>query len=207
MGVPRPPIDLVVRDGNLSVLNAATGHDLTVSLSRVADAATAEGVTGGLDGALFKSRSPSCGIGDARHYQGVVGAEFEDGGGLLAGALRGALPALPMLDERQWAVPARRWIFCYRVQVHALSRREGLRSALSAIEPGLRDDPFRLDRLRLLARFGDRPAFLREAGRARVARHPDGWPAAWEIRSLAITPRTVRDLHNSRAVRKDTVSK
>ena len=207
MPVPRPPIDLVGVGGRWSVVESATGRDVTPKLRAAARARSAQAAEKGLDGAILKARSPSCGIGDARRFVAGVGGASTAGFGALAGALRSASPLLPMVDESVAGDGARLVAFIGRVHVHHLCRRGGPRAALLRLRHLLPIDPQRASRLRLLAALGDAGAFCREASALVSATQPALWPREWISGSLAITLRTVRDLHASGAVKKATVTR
>lgn len=85
MGIPREPVALVAG----RMVGSKSGTDHTDAMNRFAEARIA--ALGPLDGYVFKSRSPSCGLVD------VPGAM--DGSGLFASALRRLRPDLPVIDE------------------------------------------------------------------------------------------------------------
>jgi uncharacterized protein YbbK (DUF523 family)/uncharacterized protein YbgA (DUF1722 family) len=101
LGVPRPPIDLVRRNGAVRLLVATTGEDLTDAM-RAHAAWRAQGLASlALDGYVLKSHSPSCGLARVR-VRGDDGGEAV-GRGLFAEALAHAMPHLPMEDEARLA--------------------------------------------------------------------------------------------------------
>ena len=207
MPVPRPPIDLVGVGGRWTVVESATGRDVTAPLLAVARARTAQATEMGLDGALLKARSPSCAIGDARRFIAGVGGSSTAGFGALAGTLRSARPLLPMVDESVGGDPERLVAFIGRVHVHHLCRLAGPQEALQRLGHLLPIDPQRASRLGLLAALGDAGAFCRQAFALMSATPPALWPREWMPASLAITLRTVRNLHSSGAVKKATVTR
>lgn len=88
MGVPRKPVRLVDDGGGIRVFQPATGRDWTDALGQV----TADFLHGntGFCGAVFKHRSPSCGLQGVKIFQdyewkkmprkgsGVFAARFQD---------------------------------------------------------------------------------------------------------------------------------
>jgi uncharacterized protein YbbK (DUF523 family) len=103
LGVPRATLSLVGEPPRL--VQDGTGEDLTERMRAYAEARAGEIARLELDGYVFKSGSPSCGVFDAR--------------GLFAAALVARLPALPVEDERRLADPAIRERFLGRVRARA----------------------------------------------------------------------------------------
>ena len=112
LGVPRDPVRLVRVEGRIRMIQPATGLDHTEAMTAFCQAKTAElaGTSPGsprqpaglpaVDGALLKSRSPSCGIKDVKIYRSQEpGAMAETGPGLFGGAVAAALGGAPAEDE------------------------------------------------------------------------------------------------------------
>lgn len=138
LGVPRPPIRLVAGDGtaaaaDLRLVQPSTGAELTERMSGWAnafvDAAPA------LDGAILKSRSPSCGIRDAKVH---AGPEETSAIGVTAGAFaRVVLARFPWIaaeDEASLTDPGTLHHFLTRVWASA-----NLRDAVAGGAAGLAD--------------------------------------------------------------------
>ncbi|MFA5233133.1 MAG: DUF523 and DUF1722 domain-containing protein [Sulfurimonas sp.] len=97
-GTPRPSVKLVSRDDNIAVVSNKDGSDLTQMLldksydevHRIADEK--------LGGIIFKSRSPSCGLGSTVAYleNGFSGPKTD---GIFASVCREKFPLLPMEEE------------------------------------------------------------------------------------------------------------
>ncbi|MBE0514680.1 DUF523 and DUF1722 domain-containing protein [Sulfurimonas sp.] len=97
-GIPRPSVKLVNRDDNIAVVSNKDGSDLTQKLleksyeevHRIADEK--------LGGIIFKSRSPSCGLGSTVAYleNGFAGSKTD---GVFASVCREKFPLLPMEEE------------------------------------------------------------------------------------------------------------
>ena len=69
MGVPRPPVDLVRHpDGNVRVLARCGGIDWTKALRESIETLEWDVFAEAVDGAILKSKSPSCGVGTATLY-------------------------------------------------------------------------------------------------------------------------------------------
>jgi uncharacterized protein YbbK (DUF523 family) len=117
LGVPRPPIQVARVGGALRVVGVADrGLDVTEALDRVAgDAALA-----GLDGYVFKSRSPSCGLQVPVFDE--AGAVVGDGQGRFAAGVRARFPGLPVAEEAALADPTAVAGFAARVRAHHARR-------------------------------------------------------------------------------------
>ena len=103
LGVPRARLRLVRDDGaDLRLVDEETGRDITAKM-RVHAAWRARGLASlGLDGYVFKSRSPSCGPSRVPAH-GADGQTDLAGRGVFAETLAEALPTLPIEDERRLA--------------------------------------------------------------------------------------------------------
>lgn len=117
MGTPREPVHLVASaDGVLSgtervrMIGVESGQDWTGRMTAWARDRVRELATLGLSGYVFKSGSPSCGIGDVR--------------GLFAHEVIEAMPDLPIADEDHLSDARAREQFLSRVASYE-SRRAG----------------------------------------------------------------------------------
>ncbi|HAE22735.1 MAG TPA: DUF1722 domain-containing protein, partial [Spirochaetaceae bacterium] len=110
LGVPRDPVRLVMAGGQLLMVQPATGLDHSEAMRAycAAKAAELKGAVDtvnpaglpAVDGALLKSRSPSCGIKDVKIYRKAEpGAMFDSGAGLFGQAVMEALGGTPVEDE------------------------------------------------------------------------------------------------------------
>jgi uncharacterized protein YbbK (DUF523 family) len=109
LGCPRDPIRIVMSRGRRRLVQPSTGRDLTELMERfVRDFV---GSLGRVDGFLLKSRSPSCGIGDAKVFAGETDrVPLRFGCGFFGGAVLRGFPALPVADEVRLNDPdARKW--------------------------------------------------------------------------------------------------
>jgi uncharacterized protein YbgA (DUF1722 family)/uncharacterized protein YbbK (DUF523 family) len=125
LGVPRPPIRLIGPPSARRVVGVEDAAlDVTTALARyAARIATAHA---GVDGYVFKSRSPSCGVWDVPvHPRGR-------GRGGYSAAFMARRPLLPVEEEDGLADPARRDNFIERVFAHRRWRDFLARGATAA---------------------------------------------------------------------------
>ncbi|MEW6146189.1 MAG: DUF523 and DUF1722 domain-containing protein [Thermodesulfobacteriota bacterium] len=98
LGVPRDPVRIVSKGGERRLIQPATGRDLT-ALMRGFSARFLGGLTEA-DGFILKSRSPSCGLSDAKEFPGPYGEVASGkGAGFFAGAVLERFPGLAVEDE------------------------------------------------------------------------------------------------------------
>lgn len=111
LGVPRPPIRRLA--GGLLV-EPSTGRDLTDAMSAFTAETLATAPT--LDGAVLKSRSPSCGLGDTKLYASHEAAEpLELGYGVFAQGVQATHGGLAISDEVRLSDPSLRRAFLERL--------------------------------------------------------------------------------------------
>lgn len=126
LGTPRPRIDLTQTGAGVRLIQEGqdiTGRMETYAQSRLSEPDLAATPDGSLSGYLFKSRSPSCGIGDVRVVE-KDGAEKNDGFGLFARAFRDRNPSVPIFDEGAFADPyAREAAVCAFFTMHRWHER------------------------------------------------------------------------------------
>ena len=126
MSIPRPPIQVVKPPGAaLRVLRVHDGHDVTDELQAFATRSLDQLDARGIDGYVFKARSPSCGLRDTPHFasDGSDAAVFSMGMGLWARAVTERWPALPVIDEAGLSEPAARRRFLDAVMAHFEARQ------------------------------------------------------------------------------------
>ncbi|RZN38342.1 MAG: DUF1722 domain-containing protein [Methanophagales archaeon ANME-1-THS] len=98
LGVPREPIRLVQRGGEIRLLQPATGRDVSEEMRVFAERFLAE--LKDIDGFILKNRSPSCGIKDVRIYQSMErGPVAGKGAGFFGGMVMELFPGLAIEDE------------------------------------------------------------------------------------------------------------
>jgi uncharacterized protein YbbK (DUF523 family)/uncharacterized protein YbgA (DUF1722 family) len=104
LGTPRPRIDLHETSGS-ELRMVQEGRDITSRMHDYARARLADpDLEAPLCGYVFKARSPSCGIRDARVLH-EDGTESAAGSGLFARAFRDRHPSVPVFDETILADP------------------------------------------------------------------------------------------------------
>jgi len=74
LGIPRAPIRLCQSESGIIVHQPATGQDVTAQLQATIAALLANHPQ--IDGAILKSKSPSCGLYDTKIYHGVYKPQF-----------------------------------------------------------------------------------------------------------------------------------
>ncbi len=84
LGIPRAPIRLCESEEGLIVYQPATGRQVTGQLQGTIDALFAD--LDPIDGAILKSKSPSCGLYDTKIYQGIDKPQFSRKAGGLFGS-------------------------------------------------------------------------------------------------------------------------
>jgi uncharacterized protein YbbK (DUF523 family) len=138
MGVPREPVDLVVRPedsaaGGVSLRGRWSGRDWTREMGTYALARLGMLAFHDLSGYVLKSRSPSCGKEGVPVFPGLrapgdSAEPIRTAPGLFAAALLRRFPDLPVEEESRLADPACRREFIGRVVDHhrRLLERRGL---------------------------------------------------------------------------------
>ena len=112
--VPRPPVQLTGAAERVRIIGRDDPQlDVTENLQAFCQRRIPQ--LAGLSGFVFKSRSPSCGLGSAPLYvDGKCVSQQMDG--VFAAALRRRYPHLPVIDERGLEQPAMRAAFIRAVQ-------------------------------------------------------------------------------------------
>lgn len=122
MGVPRPPIHLVAKQGEIQVLGI---HDASVNMTKPLLNYGHEVVLrySDLCGYIFKKRSPSCGTKNVK-VMNMQGEYKEIGQGIYAHAIMTLLPHLPLIDEEDLLNIKDRDSFLLNVEKYAMSLYE-----------------------------------------------------------------------------------
>lgn len=113
-GTPRPPMRLIRTERGLSLFRERESRDfapplLSFSRERISELPP-------VHGAILKARSPSCGVGSCKLYEGSFqGERIGHASGLFAQTLAEERPALPLIDEEGLLDPKRRWLFLFQV--------------------------------------------------------------------------------------------
>ncbi len=132
LGVPRNPILIVVSEGQRRLVQPAGAGDLTDPMRSFASEFLH--TQPGIDGFILKSRSPSCGIVDAKHFPSAEAVEpVCVGAGFFGGAVVKKFPGLPAEDEERLLDGAAREHFLTRLFTAARFRRVGERLSVDGI--------------------------------------------------------------------------
>jgi uncharacterized protein YbgA (DUF1722 family)/uncharacterized protein YbbK (DUF523 family) len=98
LGIPRAPIRLCQSEQGLVVYQPATGQEVTAQLQATIDAILKAHPQ--VDGAILKSKSPSCGLYDTKIYQGIDKPQFlKKAGGLFGEQVRQTFAGQAIEDE------------------------------------------------------------------------------------------------------------
>lgn len=118
---PRPELRLVAFDGKPRLQQRSDGSDLTATVDAAVDRIVAR--LPALDGAILKSKSPTCGVDSARIYSTSVAHQAAGSGtGLFTRRLLDLDPTLPMVEEGRLNDPRQRQQFYLRVFARARLR-------------------------------------------------------------------------------------
>lgn len=113
LGVPREPVRIVAVAGEARLLQPATDRDVTADMQEFSDRFLT--ALGTVDGFILKNRSPSCGISDVKHYQGLdKSASSTRGPGLFGGRVLELYGGLAIEDEGR--------LRNYRIREHFLTK-------------------------------------------------------------------------------------
>lgn len=101
LGVPRDPVRIVLSpEGQKRLVQPATGRDLTEPAEEFTSRFLSS--VGEIDGFILKSRSPSCGVHDAKLYPSAQGAAaLKRQSGLFGGAVAERFPNHVAEDEKR----------------------------------------------------------------------------------------------------------
>ncbi len=97
-GTPRPSIRLVNHEDKISVISNKTAEDLTPQLQEKSYFEANKIAAANLRGIIFKSKSPSCGMGSAKSYMENGYADSKTDG-VFVTICREKFPLLPMEEE------------------------------------------------------------------------------------------------------------
>lgn len=117
--VPREAMHLVGDSTDQRLVTIRTGHDITPRMVRWGQGRLGELERLGLDGYIFKSKSPSSGMERIRVYYDTAGHPIRsDGVGIWAHMVMERFPLMPAEDEGRLHDPGLREHFIERVFVH-----------------------------------------------------------------------------------------
>jgi uncharacterized protein YbbK (DUF523 family) len=121
LGIPRPPVQLVRNgEGMIEVLGVEQELDVTGALRDFSHRSIAQ-LVGRIDGAVLKSRSPSCGIGTTPLFDQERNQVAIDSG-VFAQTLLVHMPRLPVIDEEQFSDETLRDAFLRSVEKQFATR-------------------------------------------------------------------------------------
>jgi uncharacterized protein YbbK (DUF523 family) len=124
LGVPRDPVRLVGSPGGLRMVQPSTGRDLTQRMEHFAGDFLAG--LDEVDGFILKSRSPSCGVRDAKLFHSEAEDAGHDAGpGLFAARVLERFPDAAVEDEARLSDPRVRAHFLTKVGASASLRVAG----------------------------------------------------------------------------------
>ncbi len=123
LGTPREPMRLVGDPLAPRLITLTTGIDHTEAMNRFARQRVRELEALNLSGFVFKSASPSCGIGGVSLLN-TQGVESQDGVGLFARAFMEHFPEMPLEDEGRLHDPHILKDFLERVLAYRQSRNQ-----------------------------------------------------------------------------------
>ena len=112
LGTPRETLRLTAGD---RLVNRSNTADHTAAMAALP-------LPEGIDGYVFKAKSPSCGIQGIPRYAGGEQPADRDGRGVFAARLMAAFPLLPVEDEERLADAALREAFIERIFARARQR-------------------------------------------------------------------------------------
>lgn len=121
MGVPRPPIQLVKKEGGIEVRGV---EDPAVNMTKPLTKYAEDVLNMHIDvcGYVFKKNSPSCGTKNVKVFN--EDGEYEASGqGIYAARIMQALPGLPVIDEEDFQIVALRKRFLEQVTNYYLKPR------------------------------------------------------------------------------------
>ncbi len=113
LGVPRDPIHIESSRGGLTLVQPATGRDVSQEMRAFCGGFLQS--LGAVDGFLLKARSPSCGPGDVKIYAaGGTSGSIDKGPGFFGGAVIAAFPYTAVESEGR--------LKNFRIREHYLTR-------------------------------------------------------------------------------------
>ncbi|MEM3746809.1 MAG: DUF523 and DUF1722 domain-containing protein [Thermoproteota archaeon] len=98
LGVPRNPLVITRNGDSILLVDTKTGEDFSDSMEKFAKSFISS--LADVDGFLMKSKSPSCGVGDAKVY-GKGWAAVGRSDGTFTMLMRNAFPLLPVESEKR----------------------------------------------------------------------------------------------------------
>ena len=132
LGVPRSPIRLVSRNGDIKLVQPSTGLDLSEKMEEFAERFL--GSLNGVDGFILKSASPSSGFRNVKIYPSAEkSASIARGPGFFGGAVLVKYPNLAIEDERRLLNPRIREHFLVKLFALASFREVKQKNSIQAL--------------------------------------------------------------------------
>lgn len=129
LGIPRDPIRVVSQHGKISLMQPATGRDITQEMNRFTESFLDS--IKEVDGFILKARSPSCGIKEVKVYPGIDNpSAVEKRAGFFGRAVLTKFPYLPIEDEGR--------LTNFKIREHFLTRLYTL-AAFRALRKSMKD--------------------------------------------------------------------
>jgi uncharacterized protein YbgA (DUF1722 family)/uncharacterized protein YbbK (DUF523 family) len=132
LGVPRSPIRLVSRNGDIRLIQPSTGLDLSEKMEEFGEKFL--GSLNGADGFILKSASPSSGFRNVKIYPSAEkSASIARGPGFFGGAVLVKYPNLAIEDERRLLNPRIREHFLVKLFALASFREVEQKNSIQAL--------------------------------------------------------------------------
>lgn len=132
LGVPRDPIRLVAGGDSVRLVQPSTGRDLTAPMREFAESFLDQ--AGEVDGFILKSRSPSCGLKDAKvHARAENSPAVGKSAGLFTQAVLRRCPCAAIEDEGRLTNARLRHHFLVRLFAAAELRAVRARGTMAAL--------------------------------------------------------------------------
>ena len=125
MGVPRPSIRLVNREGKIHLVNPRNGDDFTQDMIDYAQLQSDALINAGVCGFVFKKDSSTCGLERVRVYSDGESQAVRNGTGLFALVFTTLNPHIPVIEEGRLSDPLQAEHFLARVEFFSLWLEEG----------------------------------------------------------------------------------
>ena len=123
MPVPRPPIQIALDQGVLRLRVVDEGTDCTDQVDEFVQRQLQVLEAQPIDGYLFKSRSPSCGLRDTPYFSSALKSPaLGMGSGVWAAKVAASFATIPLADENQLVEEDAQQAFLEQVRAHWVRR-------------------------------------------------------------------------------------
>ncbi len=117
LGIPREKMHLVGSTEPYRLIRISSQQDMTNQLLRWVEDKLRMLEMESLDGFIFKSKSPSCGLDNVKVYDPDKHIECPVGMGIFAAAFQKRFPNLPVVDEIQLGYAEKRQLFLSQLDI------------------------------------------------------------------------------------------